>query len=247
MWPTEILLLIGATFLLAGFVKGIVGMGLPTVSLAILTTIVGLRDAMALMILPSLATNFYQGLAGPVFGEVMRRFWPMLLATLVGTFVGLNIGMGIATTILASLLGCVLLVYAVSGLRGFNVNVNPAIEWLLTPSMGFLGGAMSGLVGVFIVPAILYLQMLKMPKEVFIQTMGVTLTVATLSLGLALSGFDLYSTGHAMTSAGALVPAFAGLYLGQLIRARLSEGVFRTVIFWALGFFGVYLILGAVL
>jgi uncharacterized membrane protein YfcA len=149
--------------------------------------------------------------------------------------------------VLASLLGCVLIVYALSGLRGLDFTIARAREWFLTPVMGLLGGMMSGLVGVFIVPGVLYLQMLKMPKDVFVQALGVALTTATVSLALALSGFELYSSKHAWVSAGVLVPAFGGMFLGQIIRARLSEDVFRKAIYYALAFFGIYLIAGAVL
>ena len=73
------------------------------------------------------------------------------------------------------------------------------------------------------------------------------LTVATVTLGIALSGFDLYESEHGLISAAGLVPAFAGMYLGQKVRARLSEQVFRKVVFYALAIFGFYLIAGAVL
>ena len=40
-------------FLLAGTVKGVIGLGLPTVSLAILTIAMDLTSAMALLLIPS--------------------------------------------------------------------------------------------------------------------------------------------------------------------------------------------------
>ncbi len=40
---------IGGSFLLAGFVKGIVGLGLPSISLALLTAFLDLPTAMALL------------------------------------------------------------------------------------------------------------------------------------------------------------------------------------------------------
>ena len=86
-----------------------------------------------------------------------------------------------------------------------------------------------------------------MPKDLFVQTAGVMLTVATVTLGVALSGFELYSRDHGLISAAGLVPAFAGMFLGQKIRARLSEDLFRVMVFYALAVFAVYLIAGAVL
>ena len=167
MWATETLFLIGFTFLLAGTVKGVVGMGLPTVSLSILTVALGLRDAMALMVLPAVLTNIWQAFSGPALGEIFRRFWPMAVATIIGTFIGLKIGVGVSTKLLVALLGAILLVYAFTGLRGITITVDRTREWIATPSTGLAGGIMSGLVGVFIVPGIMYLQILRMPKELF--------------------------------------------------------------------------------
>ncbi len=245
MWAPDTLALIGVTFVIAGLVKGVVGIGLPTVSLAILTVFIGLRDAMALMILPSMATNVWQALAGPALGEVVRRFWPMAVASVIGIFAGLGVGVGVPAVLLSALLGASLVVYAANGLWGVSFYVAPRRETVLTPVMGFVAGIMSGLVGVFIVPGVLYIQLLRVPKEVFVQAMGMLLLVVSLSLGLALSRHNLYSADHALVSGLCVLPAFFGLYIGGRIRARLSEAHFSTAIYIALAAFGSYLILGA--
>jgi len=73
MWSAEHLLLIAAVFVLAGFVKGIIGLGLPTISLALMAALLGLKDAIALMLIPAIATNVWQGLAGPHLKSILRR------------------------------------------------------------------------------------------------------------------------------------------------------------------------------
>ncbi len=247
MWAAETLILIAATFGLAGLIKGVVGLGLPTISLAILTATLGLRDAMALMLVPSLATNVWQAVAGPAFGEILRRFWPMAVAAIAGTFVGLRIGIGISPDLLAAVLGIVLCIYAASGIQGVAYARAQSLEHLLTPLTGLISGVMTGLVGVFMVPGVLYLQALRLPKELFVQTLGVVFVVATVTLGIALSRYSLLSGDHAIISAASVIPAFAGLYLGQKIRARLSEDRFRMVIYCALAAFGIFLIARAFL
>ena len=68
-----LLALVAATFLLAGAVKGVIGMGLPTVSLAILTATVGLHAAMALMVVPSFVTNLWQAMVGGHGRAILAR------------------------------------------------------------------------------------------------------------------------------------------------------------------------------
>ncbi|MEC7656167.1 MAG: sulfite exporter TauE/SafE family protein, partial [Pseudomonadota bacterium] len=50
LWSPESVAIVAAVLLLAGFVKGVVGLGLPTVSLGLLTAVFGLKAAIALML-----------------------------------------------------------------------------------------------------------------------------------------------------------------------------------------------------
>src|SRR5580704_11395627 len=59
------LLFIGAVFLLAGLIKGVIGLGLPTVSMGLLAIVMPPLQAAAILVLPSFLTNVWQMLAGP--------------------------------------------------------------------------------------------------------------------------------------------------------------------------------------
>ena len=72
-WPPESVAIVAAVLLLAGFVKGVVGLGLPTVSLGLLTAVFGLKAAIALMLVPSFATNVVQGLTGGALKEILGQ------------------------------------------------------------------------------------------------------------------------------------------------------------------------------
>jgi hypothetical protein len=86
--PVSHLLPIAATFLLAGMVKGVVGLGLPTVAMGLLGLVMPPVEAAALLLVPSLVTNVWQLLAGPRFGALLRRLRGMMLGVCVGTWAG---------------------------------------------------------------------------------------------------------------------------------------------------------------
>ena len=73
------------TFLAAGMVKGITGMGLPTVAMGVLGAALSPLTAAALLLMPSFVTNVWQLLSGPSFGKLIHRLWPMMTAILAGT------------------------------------------------------------------------------------------------------------------------------------------------------------------
>ena len=58
--PALLWLFCAAVFIAAGIVKGVVGLGLPTLSMALLALAMALAQAAALLILPSLVTNVWQ-------------------------------------------------------------------------------------------------------------------------------------------------------------------------------------------
>ena len=81
-------LIIALTFFLAGIVKGVTGMGLPTVAMGILGAITSPVSAASLLVIPSFVTNFWQLFTGPDFLALMKRLWLMMLGIVVGTLAG---------------------------------------------------------------------------------------------------------------------------------------------------------------
>jgi hypothetical protein len=70
------LLAVGASFIAAGFVKGVVGLGLPTVAMGTLSLVMAPVQAAALLIVPSMVTNVWQLAAGPgLRALLLRRLW----------------------------------------------------------------------------------------------------------------------------------------------------------------------------
>ena len=60
-----------AMFALAGFVKGVIGLGLPTISMGLLVLVMRPVEA-AVLVLPSLLTNVWQMLAGPSLTSALK-------------------------------------------------------------------------------------------------------------------------------------------------------------------------------
>src|ERR1700759_4979358 len=79
-----LLLLIAATFLLAGFIKGVIGLGLPTVSMGLLAVSMPPAHALAIVIVPAIVTNIWQTFVGPCRRDTIRRLWPLLIGTAAG-------------------------------------------------------------------------------------------------------------------------------------------------------------------
>lgn len=239
----ETFVVILATFLLAGAVKGVIGLGLPTISLAILAVAIDLQSAMALLLIPSVVTNFWQGAVGGHGRMLLRRLWPFLAAATVTVALG-----GLALTRidgawLKTLLGGLIVAYAGVSLAGWRPRIPAAREGWLGPAMGAVNGVFTGMTGSFVVPGVLYLNALGLERDALVQAMGILFTLATLALALTLGGAGLLSLELGLASLIGLPPAIIGMLAGRRIRKRLSEQGFRKVFFWSLLALGLYIVL----
>jgi len=236
-----------AVFVLAGAVKGLVGLGLPTLSMALLALFMPAGEAAALLIAPSLATNVWQMRPLPTLRPMWRRLWPLQLGVCAGTLAASRTMHAMSAAWAPAALGLALIVYAAWGLAGTMPRVPAATERWLAPVVGIATGAVTAVTGVFVVPAVPYLQALGFARDELIQAMGLSFTVSTIALGLALAADGQASGGAAWMSLAMLVPALAGMALGQRLRGTLSPAVFRRGLLASLLVLGLYMTVRAVL
>jgi uncharacterized membrane protein YfcA len=214
--------LVAATFLLAGVVKGVIGLGLPTISLAVLSIAINLPTAMALLLVPSLVTNLWQALTGGNANLILNRIWPFLFMATVTVWVGANVSLvGIRTALTAG-----------------------QDSWI-GPAAGAVNGILTGMTGSFVVPGVLYLQSIGFSRNQLIQSMGMLFTLSTLALAAALQGNSMLSFQAGILSTLAVIPAIVGMVIGQRVRQNLSEKKFRRIFFVSLLLLGVYIIFNA--
>ena len=242
--PTTILV-ITLTFVLAGAVKGVIGLGLPTIALALLTIIIDLPSAMALLLVPSFVTNLWQGAVGGHTREIVVRLWPFLLAATASVWIGAMALSRIDFSALSALLGVLLVLYATVNLFGLRLNIGKRHEAWSGPLLGAVNGVLTGMTGSFVVPGVMYLQAIRLPRDSLIQAMGMLFTLCTLALAIALRKNDLLTIEQGTFSALALLPALGGMIVGQRVRQHLSPQQFLRIFFVTLLVLGIYILVNA--
>jgi uncharacterized membrane protein YfcA len=218
---------IAATFVLAGVVKGVTGMGLPTVAMGVLGAIMSPVTAAALLIVPSFVTNVWQLFAGPSFAALARRLWPMMLGIVLGTIAAASLLTSEHAQWTTTALGVVLVIYAAYTLLARQVAVPAHMERWLSPLVGATTGLVTGGTGVFVIPAVPYLQALGLSKEDLIQALGLSFTISTIALAIGLLSRGAFQAENLAISSLAIAPALLGMWLGQALRKRISPATFR--------------------
>jgi uncharacterized membrane protein YfcA len=243
--------LVAAVFPLGGFVNGVVGLGLPTIAMGLLSVLMLPAQAAALLVVPSLVTNLWQ-IGGPGLAALLRRLAGMLLGVCAGVALGAGWiaggGAGARGATVASLgLGAALIVYATLGLLHWRARVRPAHEPWLGPLVGVATGLVTAATGVFVIPAVPYLQALGLEKDALVRALGVSFLVSTIALGLSLGHGGALPAASLLASGLAVLPALVGMGAGQWLRGRVRPETFKTVFFGGLLLLGVYLAVRAAL
>ena len=233
-------------FLLAGTIKGIIGLGLPTVSLALLTVTIGLPNAMALILAPSFITNLWQAMEGGNGRIILRRIWLFLLTASLTVWLGAEALSRVDFQILSGLLGVLIVAYAIISLAGPKFSISKQQEIWIGPVAGVINGTLTGMTGSFVVPGVFYLNVIGLSRDQLIQAMGMLFTLSTLALGVSLQARNLLTFELGQMSALAIFPAIIGMVVGQRIRYKLSETLFRQVFFISLLVLGCYIAARAV-
>src|SRR5579883_2189524 len=235
------LFLIAAVFLLAGFVKGVLGLGLPTVSMGLLVVAMQPSRALAIVIAPAIITNIWQTFGGPYLRDIVRRLWPLMLCTVIGSLMSAGAMTGPYARYGTIALGVLLVIYAVVGLTQFRLHVAPRYEKWVGGLIGLATGAISAATGVQVIPSVPFIQAIGMEKDELVQALGVFFTVATLALSVNVSASGLLTAATAVPATLALACSFAGMFLGQTIRGRMPTDSFRRWFLIGMILLGVYL------
>jgi len=245
--PADTLLLfVALVFVLAGFVKGVIGLGLPTIGMGLLALAMPPVQAAAILVLPSLVTNVWQMLAGPALGGLARRLAPMLLGVCAGTWAGAGLMTGSHAQYGVVALGAALMLYAASGLAALKLRSNPRHDPWLGTAVGGVTGVITAATGVFVIPAVPYLGAIGLEKEELVQALGLSFTVSTLALSVNLASAGALQMALAGPTLLALAAAGAGMALGQALRLSLSPAAFRRWFFAGLLGLGAWLVWRAV-
>src|SRR5260370_22490778 len=181
-----LLILIAAAFLLAGLIKGVIGMGLPTVAMGLLAVTMQPSHAVAIVIVPAVITNIWQTFVGPYLRDIIRRLWPLMAGTVIGIWLNAGMLTGPYARDGTIVLGVLLVIYAVIGLSKFSFSVARSDEKWIGGIVGLVTGVVSAATGVQVIPSMPFMQAIGIEKDELVQTLPDFLTVPTPSLPIHL-------------------------------------------------------------
>jgi uncharacterized membrane protein YfcA len=224
--------------LAGGLVKGVVGLGLPLVALPLLTLSVSLRQGVALLVVPLIASNLLQSFQGGLFLVVVRRFWPVLITLFVSVAISTQALRAFPQETLYIFIGASLIVLPTIAHLNPQLKIRPDQERWLGPLLGVAAGVLGGVSTFYGTLLMLYMIGLRLPKDEFVPAVSLLFFVGGLGLAIGVFALGVSHASQLGLSALSCIPVFFGLWLGQRVRIGLDERRFARVllgVYWATG------------
>lgn len=215
---------------LAGIVKGTTGLGYATCALPMLTLALGLKPAMGVVLIPAMATNFNVVFTAGHLGEVTRRFAQLYLAILPGIGVGILMLMWIDAAVAAAVLGMSIIAYTVFAAARPDFSVSATAERRLQAPVGFLNGVVTGLTGSQVMPLLPFVLSVGLDPGRQVQAINLAVIIASAVLAGGLVATGLLTGPLFVISVAGILPALAGVEIGNRVRARIAAETFRKLV-----------------
>jgi hypothetical protein len=229
-------------FFLAGIIKGVVGFGMPLFAISVLALTMPLTTAIAANVGPSLTTNVRQAFRGPYLLALLKRLWPFLLPAIGLIWFGIAIQVQINDAYPGLMLGVLTVIYTSMSFMKLELRLEPRQEKPVGFVIGVLNGLVTGITGIFIMPAGLFINALGLTRDELVQALGLLFMLSTAAIGIIFGFKALMTTELFALSLFCIPPAFAGLAIGERLRVHLSEAMFRKLFLGGLTLLGVSLV-----
>lgn len=228
--PAGIIAAVIGCLIIAGLLKGIIGVGMPIVALPLLSLFMDIKSAAMLLSMPLIFSNVPQALEGGKTGRSLRHLMPVLLGMIPGLVLGVRILLALEADVARTVAGLVLMGVAGVTLRAPKLQLPP--RWVLPAGVafGFCGGILGGLAAMAGPLVFVFLLAKGLRGQAFTKEASLYLVLSSGVLAILLTASRQFSGLDVSVSAAATAPVVLGMYAGQQMRDRIAPETFKTLV-----------------
>ena len=229
---TSTALLAAAVFLFAGTIKGTIGIGLPTVSVGVLSQVIPPHTAVALVVFPLLASNLWQVYRTRTGLKTLRRYALLVSCLFVTLWLTTFLTAQASAEIMLGVIGISIVIFSASSLLGTPPELPDHHDRLGQAVTGISAGVLGGFTSIWSPPLVTYLIARRTNNEEFVRAAGLFILIGGIPLMIGFWQTGLLNGATAPLSAAMILPTLVGFTFGEMIRRRLHPDRFRTIILW---------------
>tara|TARA_B100000963_G_scaffold50944_1_gene39064 strand:+ start:25 stop:783 length:759 start_codon:yes stop_codon:yes gene_type:complete len=230
-------------FFAGGLIKGLIGVGLPTVTLTLLSFIFDIKISISIILLPVILTNLYQMIDGKYLKKIVKNTKFFQISAFIFIFPGFYFLLLFNSNTILIILAVILIFNSILGLIKYEIQFKELRSKYYQLIIGSTTGVITGITGIYTMPFIFLIQSMQYTKNQIIQLMGLTFFIFACTQFLLFSFNDLINIKILILSSIACVPILMGVYLGTILRKKISEALFKLIFNLMLILMGVLLII----
>ncbi len=239
----EVLMLVGVALIAGGIVKGVTGLALPIVSLAITINFLAPKTTIALLVFPILITNCWQAFRTGLSFSLFRRFRLLIVLFIIFLVFSATIVVDLKTDILFLCLGAAVTIFAVSNLvKPQRKSLSQYSEKIIGPIAGVCGGLLGGVSTMWGPPITMFLVLLNLDKDEWVRVVALIWFVGSIPLTITYLSNGILNIETIPLSIYACIPGMIGIFIGENLRKRVEQEKFRKILLCLLFAIGLDLI-----
>jgi uncharacterized membrane protein YfcA len=223
-----------AIFLIAGTVKGVLGFGLPLITMSLLPFVIPVELAIVLSALVQPATNIGQLISTGGARQAFYSTWTILLALIPSVALGAWFLSELEGNSHLFILGLTLIGFAVHSLSGFVFRIAKERQNIVGGITGFVAGIVGMLTSINGMFFIMYLVGIGAQRNEFRAAIALLFIVSGVLINSGFWFAGLLNQNNIILGILVLIPCFTGMWLGNIIGNRIPNEVFRKMILYAL-------------
>ncbi|MCK0140924.1 sulfite exporter TauE/SafE family protein [Aliiroseovarius sp. F20344] len=242
--PILTLVLAFSVTLFGGFVKGVVGFGMPLIMISGLATVLSAEVALAALILPTVLSNGMQAIrqGTSAVWHAVTRFRLFLVVLVVMLALSAQIVSFVPTNLMFIAIGISVVAFCLMQLAGWIPRLKPENRARDEGIAAALAGFVGGFSGIWGPPTVAYLTAIETPKAEQMRAQGVVYGIGAVVLFAAHIKSGVVNPYTVPLSLAMLLPAFLGMMLGGRLHDQMPQKLFKRATLIVLTIAGLNLI-----
>lgn len=220
-----------AIMLFAGLVHGTLGLGFPMVATPLLATMMDVRAAILVTLVPTLAVNILSIVSAESSRQSLGQFSPLLFFTLLGSIIGACIIAIVDPAPFRIALAMLILLYLFS-----NRLAQLSPHWLHENRMfamagfGFMAGVAGGTTNVMVAILIIYFLAINCGRAVMVPVLNSCFFIGKASQIAILSIAGFFSLSLALETLPLAIAAVSALFIGKKLQQQIKLEFYQRLL-----------------
>jgi uncharacterized protein len=221
------------SLIVAGLLKGTIGVGMPVVALPLLSLCIDVKSAAMLLSMPLIFSNLPQALEGGKTARCFIQLMPVILGMIPGLFLGVRVLLALDADVAKIIAGLVLMVVGGVTLLAPKLQLQARLVLPAGIAFGFFGGVLGGIAAMAGPLVFIFLLAKGLRGKAFTKEASLYLVVSAGLLAILLTASRQFNWLDVSVSTAATLPVVLGMYVGQHMRDKIAPEAFKKLVLFA--------------